>query len=90
MIRKFIIELNDELKWYKHDVEKLKIVYGAEEYPTGSWVVVDDPNKTICCGTDFQCTNCKNVVDDLPTCMSEPLFKYCPFCGAYIRGDNKI
>lgn len=30
----------------------------------------------------FECSVCKDGYIDQPTCMGEPMFKYCPCCGA--------
>ena len=36
---------------------------------------------------EWMCSVCHEKFDDIPTCMGEPLYKFCPECGADLRGD---
>ncbi|MBQ1296163.1 MAG: hypothetical protein IIY21_19105 [Clostridiales bacterium] len=35
----------------------------------------------------YACTSCGESVE-VPTCMNKPLFKFCPLCGARMKGAD--
>ena len=30
---------------------------------------------------NWHCSECRNIVSDMPTCMGKPLYEFCPKCG---------
>lgn len=56
------------------------------ERPKGKWI----PNDTLFHHgkTSWRCSVCNDVIDDVPTCMNKPLYKFCPNCGAEMRGGQ--
>ena len=30
---------------------------------------------------NWHCSECRNIVSDMPTCMGKPLYEFCPNCG---------
>ena len=56
------------------------------ERPKGEWI----PNDTLFHHgkTSYRCSVCNDVIDDVPTCLNKPLYKYCPVCGADMREAN--
>lgn len=54
----------------------------VEERPQGEWIFDDRSGQ-------FICSKCEGGVN-MPTLMGEPLYKWCPWCGADMReGDEK-
>ena len=46
---------------------------------TGHWKWVQyDSNPNI---GNWHCSECRNIVSDMPTCMGKPLYEFCPNCG---------
>lgn len=31
---------------------------------------------------NWHCSECRNIVSDMPTCMGKPLYEFCPHCGS--------
>lgn len=58
-------------------------VDGAKDYQPkkGEWIM---NNLTI---EEWMCSVCHEKFDNIPTCMGEPLYSFCPDCGADLRGD---
>lgn len=53
------------------------------ERKTGKWIKLDmHPHLA-----DHKCTVCGESAY-VPTCMGEPMYAYCPNCGADMRGDT--
>ena len=44
----------------------------------GEWIWLDTDG--------FICSTCGNGYKSQPTCMGKPMFEYCPFCGAKMKG----
>ena len=53
--------------------------YGADR-PQGKWIKDDE-------GT-FICSACGSGYKDQPTLMGKPMFKWCPLCGARMKGAD--
>lgn len=48
-------------------------------YKVGHWEYNQyDGNPNI---GNWHCSECRNIVSDMPTCMGKPLYKFCPHCG---------
>jgi hypothetical protein len=56
----------------------------SADRPQGEWKPVD---RTWGRET-WYCTNCEDAVVDMPTCMGIALYKYCPNCGAKMKGAD--
>lgn len=55
----------------------------VEDRPKGKWIAVD-----LTFGRSFySCTICDKT-ENVPTCMNKPKFKFCPNCGAEMRGGQ--
>lgn len=50
----------------------------------GHWVRLD-AHKGI---EQFKCSVCRSECY-VPTCMNEPMFDYCPYCGALMDGERR-
>ncbi len=51
----------------------------AVEVQHGHWIESD--------ADGFVCSVCRNGYRDQPTLMGEPMFEYCPVCGARMDGE---
>ena len=60
-------------------MEEIKSIPSADR-PQGEWFKDDD-------GT-FICSACGSGYKDQPTLMGKPLFKWCPLCGAKMKGAD--
>ena len=57
--------------------------YKAQEPERGKWIKLDmHPHLA-----DHKCTVCGESAY-VPTCMGEPIYRYCPNCGARMEGDK--
>lgn len=57
----------------------------AEEIPQGEWIETD----MRCYGaTAYKCSVCGDDVDEMPTVMGVPKYKFCPYCGARMKGAD--
>ena len=65
------------------DVSAIKAVPSADR-PQGEWKPLD---RTWGRET-WYCTNCEDAVVDMPTYMGIALYKYCPNCGARMKGAD--
>ena len=55
---------------------------GKADRPQGEWISFD----LLKWGREtYACTACGESVG-VPTCMGKPLFKFCPLCGAQMKG----
>ena len=59
---------------------KLKVLV-EEEKPQGKWYHSIERG--------WHCSECDEVVKDMPTCMRKATYKFCPNCGADMRGDRE-
>ena len=53
----------------------------AEPVKHGKW-----ERHTNFAGNYYTCTVCKNVAREMPECMGEPIYEFCPYCGARMDG----
>lgn len=70
-----------------HCGEKMMV----EGVPTADVESVRHGRWKSCCnlmGEYFKCSECEQKVD-VPTCMGEPIFDFCPYCGAKMDGGGK-
>lgn len=55
----------------------------AEPAKHGKW-----ERHTNFAGNYYTCTFCKNVAREMPECMGEPIYEFCPYCGARMDGKE--
>jgi hypothetical protein len=53
--------------------------------PRGHWV---DTGKVYFGAKVYACSVCGEECDEMPTCMGKPMWKYCPYCSADMRGES--
>lgn len=74
------------IKWCHEygDVVSLEDIQNAPtiEPKSGSWKFNDAKFGK----PSFKCSVCGEIFDNVPTLMMVPLFKYCPDCGARLKG----
>ena len=51
----------------------------------GEWI---DTHKVYCGSTVFACSECKSEIDEIPTYYNDPMYKWCPYCGAKMKGAD--
>lgn len=51
-----------------------------EERPHGEWIKTDNRWGL----GEYECSACRSYLD-IPTQMGEPMFKWCPYCGARMK-----
>jgi len=61
----------------RHQAEILEL---TKDRPQGEWFKDDE-------GT-FICSACGSGYKDQPTLMGKPMFKWCPLCGARMKGAS--
>ena len=66
--------------------EAMSIIPSAER--KGEWI---DTHKVYCGSTVFACSECKSEIDEIPTYYNDPMYKWCPYCGAKMSkgGDSE-
>lgn len=52
--------------------------YNGEERKTGKWIVTSR--------NGILCSECKSGTRKMPMLLGNPLYKFCPFCGAKVEG----
>lgn len=70
--------------------EKLAITFVVNRQPKIDAEPVKHARWEFCSnlmGEYYKCSECGYKVD-VPTCMGEPIFTYCPYCGAKMDGDT--
>lgn len=83
-------EAIERLKWVRKRIcdityspesfEALNLAIKAlEERPKGEWLL-----NSIALD-ERMCSVCHEKFDNIPTCMGEPLYNYCPICGARLE-----
>ena len=63
--------------WLDVPADALSLLKEHEPVKHGRWVRLDIPVGE----PDFKCTVC-NIRVHVPTCMGEPMYEFCPVCGA--------
>ena len=81
-----VVELemtNEDLK-ENYDVAQHYALERKEELERkrGKWGIT---SKDKC----FCCSNCHELVIEMPTCMDKPLYDYCPNCGCQMNGEKE-
>lgn len=82
------VEVDDATKVKRVLVEDGKNgdLYYADR-PQGEWIKTDRLN---CGARVYQCSICGEDVDEMPTVMSVPKYRFCPYCRAKMKGvDNE-
>ena len=72
----------------EHIVSDLTALKSADvvERRRGEWM----DTHLVCYGVAvFQCSECKTDINEMPTYYGEPVYKFCPYCGADMRADRK-
>lgn len=62
------------------ELERAVKAIPSADRPRGKWVKDNE-------GT-FICSACGSGYKDQPTLMGKPLFEWCPFCGARMKGAD--
>ena len=70
--------------------EKVLLINDLEKLPTaepkrGRWIKLDMHRGM----ADHKCTACEQECY-VPTCMGEPMYAFCPNCGAKMEENNEI
>jgi DNA-directed RNA polymerase subunit RPC12/RpoP len=65
-------------------VEKVRKALSADR-PQGEWIKTD---RTYCGATIYKCPVCGADIDEMPTVMGVPKYKFCPSCGARMKGAD--
>ena len=74
------VEIDTDISEYSDRPWKNAYERGKADRPQGEWFKDDE-------GT-FICSACGSGYKDQPTLMGKPMFKWCPLCGARMKGDN--
>ena len=53
--------------------------------PQREWIKTD---RTYCGATVYKCPVCGADIDEMPTVMGVPKYKFCPSCGAQMKGAD--
>ena len=74
--------------WFVHDENDCPLIE-IDEPKVGRWI---DTNMTCCGAKVYKCSVCDNEIDEMSTEMGEPIWNYCPNCGAKMerRADEDI
>ena len=72
------IEQNCTMDWIVKTVRNAPTVDAAPVLH-GAWISLGH-GLTL----NFKCSSCGNDVD-CPTCMYEPIYRFCPYCGSMMR-----
>ena len=77
------IRKNGQIDLY--GIKKYLLAIPTAEWPQGEWIKTD---RTNCGSTIYKCSVCGADIDEMPTVMGVPKYKYCPYCGADLRGES--
>lgn len=88
-------DLNDDLptkiKVLITFADKVNRMPTIEERKTGKWIIQDNPGtgwyRVVCSECDENVTSNIPMIGFFPHC--EPLWDYCPYCGADMRGEQE-
>jgi hypothetical protein len=72
------------LNQWKMDMAAIKAVPSTDR-PQGKWIETD---RTYFGATVFKCSVCCDEIDEMPTVMGVPKYKYCPYCGIKMKGAD--
>jgi len=72
---------DEHLMWCELDMYKVVDAQPTIERPQGKWYHSIERG--------WHCSECDEVVKDMPTCMRKATYKFCPNCGADMRGDRE-
>jgi hypothetical protein len=76
----------EQCQSYEKTINKLRESLSAQpEQRTGKWIKLDMHRGM----ADHKCTACEQECY-VPTCMGEPLYAFCPNCGAKMEVNNEI
>ena len=64
--------------------DRLKVLPSADR-PQGKWIETD---RTYFGATVFKCSVCCDEIDEMPTVMGVPKYRYCPYCGIKMKGAD--
>ena len=66
----------------RHQAEILELTKDRQQ---GEWIETDRLN----CGAKvYQCSICGEDVDEMPTVMGVPKYRFCPYCRARMKGAD--
>lgn len=75
-----LIKADDVPFYYNGAIQKvIETIIDECKPKVGRWI---DTNMTCCGAKVYKCSVCDNEIDEMPTEMGEPIWNYCPNCGA--------
>ena len=57
----------------------------SADRPQGKWIETDRLN---CGARVYQCSICGEDIDEMPTVMGVPKYRFCPYCRAKMKGAD--
>ena len=78
-------ELRAEVEKYKRLNNALENLLAEDKGPKlGEWIKLDMHTSM----EQYECSACETEIY-VPECMGEPMYAYCPYCGAKMEGGDK-
>ena len=81
-VNKAVLILENRIKCHKQEKEEAKqmaIKALKQEPETGHWEWLTEDK--------YRCSNC-NSETRVDECMNEPMYEFCPFCGARMKSEE--
>lgn len=78
-------ELDDIYEQGWNECQRFIAKLPSTDRPRGEWIETD---RTYFGATVFKCSVCCDEIDEMPTVMGVPKYKYCPYCGIKMKGAD--
>lgn len=75
----------DYFDYSRRFVEGILNEVPSADRPQGEWIKTDRFN---CGARVYQCSVCGEDIDEMPTVMGVPKYKFCPYCRARMKGAD--